>query len=114
MSLRGNIPIPAWNDGYCERAGMNKTKYDPGLGHCRNPQYPPALPYKLPLLEDTFYQPQPSSSGCCSSGCGLGGIMRDLGEGVDITETFFGCTCRINVVAFVVLLIALLIALSYR
>jgi len=40
MSIRGDVPIPCFNPGFCKRAGSGKTQCNPQAKHCENPFYP--------------------------------------------------------------------------
>ena len=45
MSIRGDVPIPCYNNWYCRRAGDGKTQCNPETGHCSNPLDPYSLKY---------------------------------------------------------------------
>lgn len=40
MSIRGDVPIPCFNGGFCERAGDGENYCNPVTKHCENPVDP--------------------------------------------------------------------------
>ena len=40
MSIRGDVPIPCFNNWFCRRAGEGKTQCNPNTRHCENPLDP--------------------------------------------------------------------------